>query len=256
MKLTDIKPVSEMGKKLLRTLFEIEEKNIKYGQYEIIYNFHYPSANLNDKEPNYYHTTTTIDKPRKSLENYSVFNPMQEEVEKLKCTLENIKNNKKKEENSDIEDDNLIFGDVKEKTVKPIAKPDSNKVKVEKPKTEIENELLSIFCAKRLEPENTKSKSFEPPLKKSIKEISSGGNEYMECYPVAEEYAEIGETPDFVEKVKEYFNSEEQQNEDRKWEAEGRKNFLFGGSSAGMSKKGHGLKKKGNQKDKVEKVFF
>ena len=138
-------------------------------------------------------------------------------------------------------DDDCIFDEAKDDIYtipKPVVAP-----KLEK--TIIEDELLTLFSAKRIEPE---ANTLLPSQSEKKKIVTEDPNEYMECYPIAGDYKEIGNDPEFGDKVKEMFQSEEQIKQDERWEKQRRINFLFGGSSAGKKKV------KGKSKNDVNRI--
>ena len=252
VKLEEIRPVTEGGKKFLRTLREIEQNKVKYKQREVVYHFYYTSKGQ-------YFTTSTTDKVVNKAGNY-YYKVAESDIKLLegKKFNKNIKSGK-----TDVDttrklssDDDWVFDDAKDNALKSapsISQPVAARlVKVPEKsakKEDIENDLLSLFTGvKRAEPEPSTTTEKKPNKIAAVPLAS----EYMECYPATEEYKEINEEPDFGEKVKEFFNSEEQANEDKKWEQQRRKVFMFGGSAAGNKK---GRKKKGDM-NRIEKVSF
>jgi hypothetical protein len=218
--LEDIKTCTEMGRQVLRFLKEEEHNKVKYIPRKLTYHF-------KKDQPI---TTSFIDESMEVHESYSKI-----DEEDIKLVEEWSK------ARMEPSDDTWIFDDPKYK-VKPIIRP---VVVPEVNKEVLENELLKLFSTKRVEPE--KSETIEP----AKKVLAVENDDYMECYPVADDYKEINEDPELGEKVKELFESEEQAKQDQKWEQQRRKNFLFGGTTQGK-KKGRGKYK--DDVNKIEKV--
>jgi len=225
--LEEIKTCTEIGRQVLRFLKEEEHNKQIYKPKKVLYHFR-------NNQPV---TTSFIDEPMDVQESYSKI-----DEEDIKLIEERSRTQ------MEIHDDEWIFDDAKYKVkpiIRPVVPPKVNEVN----KETLENELLELFSAKRVELEKNEEKVLEPPKKV----IAVENDSYMECYPVAKDYKEIDDDPELGEKVKELFQSEEQAMKDQKWGQQRRKNFSFGGTIQGK-KKGRGKHK--DDISKIEKVNF
>lgn len=210
-----------MGRQLLRFLKEQKRSRPAFRPQKTLYCF----------RPNQRFTVTTKEEPPKVKENYSKIN--EEDIRMLEGRAS---------ARMEMGDDEWIFDDPKYKVkpiIKPMTAPTVNK-------EALENELLELFSAKRIEPEANAAKT------QAKKALAADNDEYMECYPAAKDYRQIEDDPELGEKVKELFQSEEQAKADQKWVRQKRKIFQFGGSNPGKKRRSKGNHK--NDINKVEKV--